>query len=321
MIKSKEFKRIYIEITNICNLSCSFCPTLSRAPHRMTTKEFEHILKEISPYTDYVYLHVKGEPLIHPDIEDILALCDKYHMYANITTNGTLIESRKEILYHAKALRQVNISLHSFEDPIILKETEESAGAGGYFESSSQTIMNTDISQAEQSLIHYLQPIVEAAKYFSAHTDTITALRLWNLDSANMDASSRSKNRMVISYLENAFEVAINPSELSRGIKLGNRIFLNQDYEFTWPSMSADYVGDTGSCYGLDSQLGILSNGTVIPCCLDSEGDIALGNIFTQSMDTILSSERVSCIRSGFQNRIVVEDLCKRCGYRSRFGR
>ncbi|HEX3077377.1 MAG TPA: radical SAM protein, partial [Lachnospiraceae bacterium] len=240
MLKSKEFKRIYIEITNICNLSCSFCPALSREQHRMTTKEFEHILKEISPYTDYVYLHVKGEPLIHPDIDDILALCDKYHMYANITTNGTLIASRKEILYHAKALRQVNISLHSFEDPIILKESKESAGAGCYFESRSQTIKNNDILQAEQSLFHYLEPIVEAANYFSAHTDTITALRLWNIDSANMDASSRSKNGMVIRYLENSFEVAINPSELSRGIKLGNRIYLNQDYEFTWPSMSAD---------------------------------------------------------------------------------
>ena len=108
-----KFKRIYIEITNICNLNCSFCGNNKRTKKEMSLSEFETILKKINKYTDYIYLHVKGEPLLHSNLEGILTLAEKYNKHVNITTNGTLLKKNIDILKRSKMLRQINISLHS----------------------------------------------------------------------------------------------------------------------------------------------------------------------------------------------------------------
>ena len=111
----KKYKRVYIEITNVCNLSCSFCPLTKRAKSFLDEEKFVHILNEVSPYTDYIYLHLMGEPLLNPGLEVFLEEAYKKGVKVNITTNGTLLKKNKEILLNSKSLRQVNISLHSFE--------------------------------------------------------------------------------------------------------------------------------------------------------------------------------------------------------------
>jgi len=108
----KKYKKIYIEITNICNLSCSFCSIDNRVKESITLEKMEHILKNINNYTDYVYLHVKGEPLLHKELKEILDLCKKYNKKVNITTNGTLIKENIKELKHP-VVRQINLSLHS----------------------------------------------------------------------------------------------------------------------------------------------------------------------------------------------------------------
>ncbi len=267
----------------------------------MSTEDFEHILMEVSPYTDYVYLHVKGEPLLHPKLQDILSLCEKYHVHANITTNGTLLPSKKEILYHAAALRQVNVSLHSFE------HEEELLTSNLIAESIFQELDN------------YINPIIDYAKYMSTHTNAITALRLWNLEGESTDSITHEKNRYVLALLEDAFHLTIEPEKITRGVKLMDRVFLNQDKRFEWPTLNIPVLSATGFCYGLGTQAAILVDGTVVPCCLDNEGDIALGNVFTTPFFSILNGERAQTILQGFSNHLVVEELCKRCGYRHRF--
>lgn len=267
----------------------------------MSTENFEHILTEISPYTDYVYLHVKGEPLLHEKLQDILSLCEKYHMHANITTNGTLIPKKKEILYHAAALRQVNISLHSFEH-----EEELS-------------ITNKISPSIFEELYNYINPILDYAKYMSTHTKAITALRLWNLEGECSNAVTHEKNRYVLSLLEQSFGLTIEPENITRGIKLMDRVFLNQDKRFEWPNLNIPELSTKGFCYGLGTQTAILVDGTVVPCCLDNEGDIALGNIFSESFSSIINGKRAQDMLHGFKNMVVVEELCKRCGYRHRF--
>lgn len=267
----------------------------------MSTENFEHILTEISPYTDYVYLHVKGEPLLHEKLQDILSLCEKYHMHANITTNGTLLPKKREILYHASALRQVNISLHSFEH-------EE--------ELSLPNKISPSISK---DLYNYINHVIDYAKYMSTHTKAITALRLWNLEGDHANSITHEKNRYVLSLLEQSFGVSIEPENIGRGIKLMDRVFLNQDKRFDWPRLDIPVLSTKGFCYGLGTQAAILVDGTVVPCCLDNEGDIALGNIYSDSFSSIINSKRAQDILEGFKNMVVVEELCKRCGYRHRF--
>ena len=108
-----KFKKVYIEITNICNKNCPFCIKDSRKNEEMSPLKFEHVIKEIKQYTNYIYLHVKGEPLLHSHIDEILSICDRYKIFVNITTNGSLIEKNKDILKNHKCIRQVNISTHS----------------------------------------------------------------------------------------------------------------------------------------------------------------------------------------------------------------
>ena len=108
-----KFKKIYIEITNICNLKCSFCSTSHRKLKEMAIDNFEEVLKKINNYTDYIYLHVKGEPLTHSKLDKILELTNKYNKKVCITTNGVFLKDKLEILKKYNNIYQINISLHS----------------------------------------------------------------------------------------------------------------------------------------------------------------------------------------------------------------
>lgn len=90
----RTFKKVYIEITSVCNLACSFCPPTARAKGLIKVEQFNKILDEIRPHTKYIYLHVKGEPLLHPRIDQLLDAAHAKGFKVNITTNGTLIKKK-----------------------------------------------------------------------------------------------------------------------------------------------------------------------------------------------------------------------------------
>lgn len=288
----KRFKRVYVEITNICNLSCTFCPETKRKAQTMTSIEFSHILHQIGPYTDYIYLHVKGEPLLHPELKEILDLCYERNKKVIITSNGTLLDHAWNTIITSPAIRQINISIHSI-------------GA------------NEKINH-----IDYMETILDKAKYLSKNTSIITSLRLWNLQEGQDSIVDNNLNFQIFKYLESAFQTdtPVSIGELKkRGIKLGNRIYLNGATEFEWPSLNSPYYEPVGYCYGLNTQIGILVDGTVIPCCLDGEGIVNLGNIKKETFSQIINSPRVVDILEAFKNRQAKEELCKHCGYKSRF--
>ncbi len=289
----KRFKKVYIEITNVCNLQCKFCPQTSRDLKFMKTEEFSHILDEIKDFTDYIYLHVKGEPLLHPNIGDLLDISNNKGFKVNITTNGTLLSKVKEKIIGKPALRQINISLHSFDG-------------------------NKDIGRKED----YLDNILEFIKTAKDNSSLIIALRLWNLRENSMINEQLNRNREILQRIEGEFKLPFNIEDnlnLIRGVKIGEGIYLNQDVEFIWPDLINEEFGDKGFCYGLRDQIGVLVDGKVIPCCLDGEGVINLGNIYKTKFSEIILSDRARNIYDGFSNRMVIEELCKKCGYRTRF--
>lgn len=106
-----KFKKIYIEITNNCNLNCDFCIKNNRKKKFMTINEYSFVLNEIKDYTNYVYLHLMGESLLHPYINEIINITSKFNIKVNITTNGYLINRVK----NNQNIRQLNISLQSFD--------------------------------------------------------------------------------------------------------------------------------------------------------------------------------------------------------------
>ncbi len=287
----KKFKKIYIEITNRCNLACSFCQPSSRPKAFMPSKAFEEILRKISGHTDHISLHVLGEALLHPELELLLAMSRARGLRINLSTNGILLSRNRWMLLHEPALRQINISLHSFEQ-----------------------------SGQLSALDSYLTEIFDFIAVAVPATPLFINLRIWNLQAAT--AAEQVMNNLMLMRLEKHFKLPLPiPENLpkGRGMNLAPQVFLSRERRFTWPHAPAPDQGERGNCRGLRDHIAILVDGTVVPCCLDAEGDIPLGNIFQSTLDEILAAPRAEAIRQGFACQRVPEPLCRRCTYRQRF--
>ncbi|MDF2573056.1 MAG: Radical domain protein [Sporomusa sp.] len=289
----KRFKKIYIEITNVCNLACSFCPPTRRSPEFMNIETFSKILDQIKHYTDYIYLHIKGEPLLHPELDKFLDLGYTKGFKINITTNGTLIKKVKDKLMGKPGLRQVNFSLHSID------------GNEGYDKKTE-----------------YIHNILTFANEARAKSDVIVAFRLWNLEQDYGANTSNVRNDELLELIEKEFSLDFKIQDFAntnRGVKIADRLYINQDRRFQWPDLKEKEDDGIGFCYGLRDQAAILVDGTVVPCCLDGEGVINLGNINVTQFSEIINSERAMAVYNGFSRRYAVEELCRKCGYRSKF--
>ncbi|MBO5009369.1 MAG: radical SAM protein [Clostridia bacterium] len=280
MAKSeKKYSRAYVEITNICNRSCSFCPGTKREPRRMTKEEFAHICSELLPLTDYVYLHVMGEPLTHPELPELIKIANKAGLKCAITTNGTLLDKCGDSLIEA-GVYKVSLSVHSFEK-------------------------NDETGQK-----NYLKTLCDFADKAS-YAGVLTVFRLWNR------GHDEGRNDITLDYLKERF-----PEEWkygARGARIRNKLHLEYGDRFAWPDKDAQEGDANVFCYGLRDHFGILCDGRVIPCCLDREGVIILGNVYETPLAEILDSERAKNILAGFNNRCAVEELCRKCGYARRF--
>lgn len=289
----KTFKKVYIEITSVCNLACSFCPPTERAKGLIKVEQFNKILDEIRPHTKYIYLHVKGEPLLHPRIDQLLDAAHAKGFKVNITTNGTLIKKNREKLLGKPALRQINFSLHSF-----------------------------DGHEGSENREKYLGDILDFVREAKAY-NTIISYRLWNLQKEHVTDLAARRNRETLEILEKEYHLDYKIEEKvqpGKGVKIADNVYLNQDHEFRWPSLLAPEDEGKGFCHALRSQAAILVDGTVVPCCLDGEGVINLGNVHEKSFTEIVEGERANNIVDGFSRREAVEELCRKCGFRQKFG-
>ncbi|QHW34598.1 radical SAM protein [Paenibacillus rhizovicinus] len=289
----KTFKKFYIEITSVCNLACSFCPPTNRSKGFIGIDDFTKTLDEIRPHTDHIYFHVKGEPLLHPKIDVLLDLSHERGFKVNLTSNGTLLHKAGPKIMGKPALRQINFSLHSFDGH------EGSVDKEGY-----------------------VGKVLAFAKEAVAQSNVLISLRLWNLTEDNATNVERQRNQDILDQLERTFELdfrIMDQFTRGKGIKLADRIYLNHDHEFKWPDLKEEEDLSRGFCHGLRNQAGVLVDGTVIPCCLDGEGVINLGNIHQTPFSEIVEGERANRLYDGFSRREVVEELCRKCGYRQRF--
>ncbi len=276
-------KRAYVEITNVCNLACSFCPGTKRTRRFMTAAEFSCIAAKLKGAVQYLYLHVMGEPLLHPELESILAAGAEQGFRICITTNGTLLERQAETLLAAEALHKVSVSVHSFE-----------GNDGG-------------------DMLPYLESVWRFAEQ-AAKRGIIVALRLWN------SGGAEERNGEVLAFLREKTGRESWEEKRDGSFQLAEKLYLEHAEKFDWPDLSAPESG-TEFCLGLREQIAVHADGTVVPCCLDHEGDIPLGNLLGQELEEILASPRAKEIYDGFSARRPSEELCRRCGYASRFNR
>ena len=273
------YSRVYVEITNICNMNCSFCHGHSRPLRQMTEEEYGHILRHLAGKTQYIYHHLMGEPLVHPLLPRFIQMACQAGFRPMLTTNGTLLDSRGDDLL-IPGLHKVNISLHSFE------------------------------GQRQEDHQRYIRKIADFAEKAN-QAGILISLRLWNKgfdDGRNDTALETLKEMLPGQWIEN-----------TRGYRIRDGLFLEWGDRFAWPDQNAPDGGCDLTCRGLLDHFGILSDGTVVPCCLDSDGIIALGNVFRENLADILASPRANAIAEGFRHRKATEDLCRRCGFARKF--
>ena len=275
-----KYSRVYVEITNICNRNCSFCIGTKRALRRMTAEEFSLVTDRLQGITEYIYFHLMGEPLTHPLLPDFIREAREKGFHPAITTNGTLLATRGDSLIDA-GVYKVSISVHSFENG----STEE--------------------------YLRYINDCMEFADKAS-RAGVLTVLRLWNR------GYDEGRNLDTLALLRDYFKND-EWKEGNRGIRIRPKLHLEYGDRFEWPDMEAEDKGGGVFCYGLKDHFAILCDGRVVPCCLDREGAITLGNIFDTPVEDILRSPRAAAMRDGFQRRCATEELCRRCGYARRF--
>lgn len=276
----KRFRKVYLEISNLCNLHCSFCPGTHRAPYRMDEASFTLLLEKLRPWTDYLYFHLMGEPLCHPNLARFLEISGAMGFRVILTTNGTLLPRQQQMLLEAPALHKVNISLHAFEaNDLDIPFDDYLAGCFTWGQAAAGR--------------------------------KLTVYRLWNAGGLN------TCNQRILGQLQEAFPGSWQKEP--RGTRIADLVYLENGQRFDWPDLAAPNIGSSCFCYGLRDQIGVLCDGTVVPCCLDHEGDLSLGNLLEQELDEILASPRATAILEGFSQRKAAEPLCRRCGYARRF--
>lgn len=277
---AKRFRKVYLEISNVCNLNCAFCPGTKRPPKVMDALTFSSLLQKLTPWTDYLYFHLMGEPLCHPQLELFLRLAGEAGFKVILTTNGTLLGQRQTLLLDTPGLHKVNVSLHAFE-----------------------------ANDLRMPFAEYLAGCFAFGK--AAEGKKLVSYRLWNGN------GQEKLNRQIVETMAHYFP---EPWVKERkGTRIGQRIYLEYGDKFDWPDLGAEDGGAQVFCYGLRDQLGVLCDGTVVPCCLDHEGDLALGNLLETSLEEILQMSRAKAIFDGFSDGHAAEELCRKCGYARRF--
>ncbi len=286
-----KFYRIYIELTNVCGLSCSFCPTKELPSRQMDLDFFESVIIQAKAYTKEIACHVVGDPLTLSNLSEYLDIIHNHGLKAMLTTSGYFLKKHSyETLFHP-CVKQINISLNSYNK-------------------------NDTSITFEQ----YITPVLALCQAkLERKKELFINLRVWNLDEM---MSEREFNEILFSKLSNAFDVELELDtvyqEHPKSIRLESKILIHFDNYFEWPSLNNQNYGD-GTCQGLQSHIAVLASGKVVPCCLDCDGVIELGDLHEKSLEEILSTERTVNMLNGFKEGKAVEELCRKCSYKERF--
>ena len=286
-----KFYRIYIELTNVCGLSCSFCPTKELPSKEMELDFFESIVKQAKVYTHEIACHVVGDPLTQSNLSDYLDIIHKHRLKAMLTTSGYFLKKHSyDTLFHP-CVKQINISLNSFN--------------------------KNDTSITFEQYINPVLALCQAK--LERKEDKFINLRVWNLDEMMSECAF---NETLFEKLSSTFDTKLNLEKIyeerPKSIRLASKVLVHFDNYFEWPSLNNQIYGD-GTCQGLQSHVAILASGKVVPCCLDCDGIIELGDLHEYTLNEILTSKRAENMLEGFKEGKAIEELCQKCSYKDRF--
>ena len=286
--------RCYIEITNTCNLDCHFCPKHHRKRRQLSEEEFDLLTNRVRGKVCFLYFHLMGEPLLHPLLPQFITMAREKGFKTVLTSNGTLLHRAMALLDTLP--HKIQLSLHSHE------------------------------SNARGELSEYMDQVMRFSTQ-AAGKGTCMVLRLWN--QGGMDRENEEVMRLIEKYVPKPWK------ERPDGFRLCDNLYLEFDRKFEWPGGGGKAASDDSDgkqeesdgkleaspskskqeyfCKALIKQIGVLSDGSLVPCCLDHDGDVILGNLFHQSLEEILASPRAQALVEGFRHHAATEPLCQSC--------
>lgn len=286
--------RCYIEITNTCNLDCHFCPKHHRKRRQLSEEEFDLLTDRVRGKVCFLYFHLMGEPLLHPLLPQFVTMAREKGFKTVLTSNGTLLHRAMALLDTLP--HKIQLSLHSHE------------------------------SNARGELSEYMDQVMRFSTQ-AAGKGTCMVLRLWN--QGGMDRENEEVMRLIEKYVPKPCK------ERPDGFRLCDNLYLEFDRKFEWPGGGGKAASDESDgkqeesdgkleaspskskqeyfCKALIKQIGVLSDGSLVPCCLDHDGDVILGNLFHQSLEEILASPRAQALVEGFRHHAATEPLCQSC--------
>lgn len=286
--------RCYIEITNTCNQDCHFCPKHHRKRRQLSEEEFDLLTDRVRGKVCFLYFHLMGEPLLHPLLPQFVTMAREKGFKTVLTSNGTLLHRAMALLDTLPY--KIQLSLHSHE------------------------------SNARGELSEYMDQVMRFSTQ-AARKGTCMVLRLWN--QGGMDRENEEVMRLIEKYVPKPWK------ERPDGFRLCDNLYLEFDRKFEWPGGGGRAASDDSDgkqeesdgkleaspskskqeyfCKALIKQIGVLSDGSLVPCCLDHDGDVILGNLFHQSLEEILASPRAQALVEGFRHHAATEPLCQSC--------
>lgn len=276
-------KRVYIEITNVCNLQCAFCSPHHREPSFMPIGFFRYCVKQIRPYTEYIYLHVKGEPLLHPQFDEIMSVCDAEGMKVQLVTNASLLPQYSDSLLAHSSLRKISFSLQSIE---------------------FQKLTPAEL----------LEPVLSFCQRASVRRFPYCEIRFWR-----SDQMTDPRTAACLSMLKDRY--SFTASGRQKNFRIMDHVYVDFDNVFSWPAANDAEQSAAGTCHGAVHQIAVLCDGRVVPCCLDQDAAVCFGSLHESSLAEILSSGRYLQMTEGLRRHVLTESFCRRCTFRQRFSK
>ncbi|OPG25209.1 radical SAM/SPASM domain-containing protein [Helicobacter pylori] len=278
----KPFKKIYIELSDICGLQCSFCPNPKNIRGVMPLELFEKVCKEAAPLTPIITLHVLGDPCKLKNLNRYLNAAKRFSLKVDLVTSGAYLRDFETLLQDA--IYQISISLDAGLD-----------------------------NHNKLNQHRYIQKILEFCRYkCEKNSEVFLNLRI-------QDSTLDKHQNLIKPFLESFECVSLETLKSQGRVRLFKKSFLNIQKTFKWPDLNAqnplNQESKTPYCYGLIKQIAILSNGVVVPCCMDTQAHINLGDLNHTPLKDILKSQKAMAIKTHFLKGEAPELLCKNCSY------
>jgi len=292
---------VYIEITNVCNLHCSFCPCGTAAGSSRTFMDSQLFNACIEGAQQIgaknVFFHVLGEPTLHPGFIHYLKKLEQTPLTLTLTTNGTTIERTGRQILASPAVRQVNFSTHAYAE--LPRQAAE--------------------SHLQNTLDFCRQALVERPELY-------INLRLWNVGADE----AKPWNSYMLQRIHETFGVDVTPGHFCsrhKSFLVDGRLYLHEDTRFEWPGLDEKQSTKNtpvpkfaaGTCRALDTHIAILHDGRVVACCLDHSGQITLGRIQETPLPQIVDSAVAKDLRDGFAHHELRHPFCQACTFCKRF--